>query len=65
MAAEAVKVLAGTGRALVGRILTYHALDSRFREVEVRRNRACAVCGEAPRIHALRAENYARAACSA
>ena len=44
-ALEALKLLAGFGEPLVGRLLLVDALGSRFRELKVRRDPACAVCG--------------------
>lgn len=44
-ALEAMKLLAGFGEPLVGRLLLIDALSSRFRELKVRRDPACAVCG--------------------
>ncbi len=44
-AAEAIKVLAGTGNPLVGRLLILDALDMRWHSVKVRRDPGCAVCG--------------------
>lgn len=45
-ALEALKLLAGFGEPLVGRLLLIDALGSRFRELRVRRDPACAVCGD-------------------
>lgn len=44
-ALEALKLLAGFGEPLVGRLLLIDALTSRFRELRVRRDPACSVCG--------------------
>lgn len=44
-AAEAIKVLSGTGNSLVGRLLILDALDMRWHSVKVRRDPGCAVCG--------------------
>lgn len=44
-ALEALKLLAGFGEPLVGRLLLIDALTTRFRELKVRRDPACAVCG--------------------
>lgn len=44
-ALEALKLLAGFGEPLVGRLLLIDALTSRFRELRVKRDPACAVCG--------------------
>ncbi len=46
-AAEAIKVLAGIGNSLVGRLLILDALDMRWHSVKVRRDPGCAVCGAA------------------
>lgn len=51
-ATEAVKYLLGIGDLLAGRLLTYDSLRLRFREVPVRRNPDCPVCGERPTITA-------------
>jgi molybdopterin/thiamine biosynthesis adenylyltransferase/rhodanese-related sulfurtransferase len=48
-ATEALKLLLGTGTPLVGRLLTYDALGSTFRELKLRRDPACAACGEGAR----------------
>jgi molybdopterin/thiamine biosynthesis adenylyltransferase/rhodanese-related sulfurtransferase len=45
-AVEAIKVLLGLGDPLVGRLLTYDALDQSFRTFKVRRDPACPACGE-------------------
>lgn len=44
-ALEALKVLAGFGEPLVGRLLLIDALGTRMRELRVKRDPACAVCG--------------------
>lgn len=46
-ALEALKLLAGFGEPLVGRLLLIDALSTRFRELKVRRDPACSVCGAA------------------
>jgi len=46
-ALEALKLLAGFGEPLVGRLLLIDAFSSRFRELRVKRDPACAVCGRA------------------
>ncbi|CAD5379747.1 molybdopterin synthase sulfurylase [Pseudomonas sp. OF001] len=45
-ALETLKLLAGFGEPLVGRLLLVDALGSRFRELRVRRDPQCAVCGK-------------------
>ena len=44
---EALKLIAGYGEPLVGRLLTFDAQTTRFAEVKVRRDPRCPVCGEA------------------
>lgn len=44
-ALEALKLLAGFGEPLVGRLLLIDGLGSRFRELRVKRDPACSVCG--------------------
>lgn len=44
-ALEALKLLAGFGEPMVGRLLLIDALGTRFRELRVKRDPACAVCG--------------------
>jgi molybdopterin-synthase adenylyltransferase len=52
-ATEALKHLLGKGDLLTGRLLSYNALTMKFREVPLRKNPACPVCGENPTIVAL------------
>jgi adenylyltransferase/sulfurtransferase len=52
-ATEAVKLILGIGEPLVGRLLTYDALGMRFREVKLRRDPKCPLCGTAPTIKDL------------
>ena len=52
-ATEAVKILLGIGEPLVGRLLTYDALGMRFREVRLRRDPKCPLCGTSPTIKDL------------
>ena len=49
-ATEAVKLLLGIGEPLIGRLMTYDALGMRVREVKLRRDPKCPVCGEHPSI---------------
>ena len=49
-ATEAIKLLIGIGETLTGRLLTYDALTMRFREVKLRRDPKCPLCGEKPTI---------------
>jgi adenylyltransferase/sulfurtransferase len=52
-AAEALKLLLGVGRTLAGRLLLFDAARMSFREIALRRNPACPVCGDAPTVRAL------------
>lgn len=45
-ATEAIKYLLGVGALLTGRLLTYDSAALKFREIAVRRNPACPVCGQ-------------------
>ena len=49
-ATEAVKLMLGIGEPLIGRLVLYDALSMRFREMKVRRNPECPVCGDHPTI---------------
>ena len=52
-ATEAVKLIIGQGEPLIGRLLLYNALKMEFREVKIKRNPACPVCGEHPTVKEL------------
>ncbi len=52
-ATEAIKLILGTGQPLVGRLLLYDALQMRFRELKLRRDTECPICGDHPTIKAL------------
>ena len=60
---EAVKLLLGIGDPLIGRLLTYDALGMRFREVKLRRDPKCPLCGESPTIRDLSIHRTGGAAC--
>ncbi len=62
-ATEAVKILLGIGDRLVGRLLTYDALGMRFREVKLRRDPNCPLCGTSPTIKDLSIHAVGRGAC--
>lgn len=44
-AGEVVKIILGTGRLLTGRLLMYDALEMSFREIAIKRDGGCTVCG--------------------
>ena len=52
-ATETIKLLLGTGDTLIGRLLLYDALDMSFRELRLRKDANCPICGENPTIHEL------------
>jgi adenylyltransferase/sulfurtransferase len=52
-ATEAIKLIIGQGKPLIGRLLLYDALSMRFQELKLRKNPACPVCGENPTIRQL------------
>jgi len=52
-ATETVKLILGIGEPLVGRLLLYDALAMRFRELKLRKNPECPVCGDHPTIREL------------
>ncbi len=52
-ATEAVKLILGVGEPLVGRLMLYDALAMQFRELKLRKNPECPVCGENPTITKL------------
>jgi sulfur-carrier protein adenylyltransferase/sulfurtransferase len=47
---EAIKLAAGIGESLVGRLLLFDALSTEFNEVRIARNPDCPVCGDHPTI---------------
>ena len=47
---EAIKLIIGIGEPLVGRLLHFDALKVKFRELNLRRDAQCPVCGENPTI---------------
>ncbi|HEX6918611.1 MAG TPA: adenylyltransferase/sulfurtransferase MoeZ [Actinomycetes bacterium] len=47
---EAIKLLAGIGDPLVGRLTVYDALEMEYRTVKVRKDPECPVCGKNPQI---------------
>lgn len=52
-ATEVLKIILNKGRTLMGRLLVVDALDMSFREVKIRRNSSCPVCGDEPTITEL------------
>jgi sulfur-carrier protein adenylyltransferase/sulfurtransferase len=49
-AAEVVKLITGIGKPAIGKLFSYDALDFSFRTFKIRRDPACPVCGDNPKI---------------
>ena len=52
-ATEAIKLILGKGESLIGRLLLVDALNMRFRELKLRKNPECSVCGSNPTVTQL------------
>jgi len=52
-ATEVIKLILGNGNPLVGRLLLVDALNMKFRELKLRKNRECPVCGDHPTVTRL------------
>lgn len=52
-ATEAIKLILGKGESLAGRLLLVDALNMRFRELKLRKNPECPVCGDHPTVTRL------------
>ena len=52
-ATEAIKLIIGVGEPLVNRFMIYDALRMRFRELKLRRDPECPVCGDNPTVTEL------------
>ncbi len=52
-ATEAIKLILGTGEPLIGRLLLVDALGMKFRELKLRKNPDCVVCGNHPTVTKL------------
>jgi adenylyltransferase/sulfurtransferase len=52
-ATEAVKLVIGKGTSLIGRLKVYDALEMEFREIPIRKDPECPICGKNPTIHEL------------
>ncbi len=49
---EVIKLILGIGRPLIGRLMTFSALDMEFRTFKIRRDPDCPICGKNPTITA-------------
>jgi adenylyltransferase/sulfurtransferase len=52
-ATEVIKLILGKGEPLIGRLLLVDSLDMRFRELKLRKNPDCPVCGKNPTVTKL------------
>lgn len=52
-AIETVKLILGKGDSLIGRLMLFDALKMKFRELKLRKNPDCPICGVNPTIHEL------------
>jgi len=52
-AMETIKLIIGRGHSLIGRVLLFDALAMKFRELKVRKDPQCPICGEHPTITKL------------
>lgn len=58
-ATETLKLIVGAGTSLIGRLLLFNALEMKFREIKLRRDPRCPVCGKEPTITKLMNEHQA------
>ena len=52
-AIETVKLILGKGESLIGRLMLFDALKMKFRELKLRKNPDCPICGEHPTVTEL------------
>lgn len=50
---EIIKLIIGEGESLIGRLMLLDALDMRFRELKLRKNPDCVICGKNPTVTGL------------
>lgn len=55
---EALKLLLGVGEPLLGRLLTFDALGTRFQELKLRRDPRCPVCAPGARVELIDYERF-------
>lgn len=60
-ATEALKYILGIGELLTNRLLTFNALSTKFREIKLKKNDNCIVCGNNPTITEL--QDYEQPVC--
>jgi adenylyltransferase/sulfurtransferase len=52
-AVEAIKLILGAGKPMIGRLLLFNAMALSFKELKLRKNPECPICGEHPTITEL------------
>lgn len=52
-ATEVIKLIVGIGEPLIGRLIAYDALAMEFRELKVKKDENCSLCGAQPKITEL------------
>ncbi|NRD68798.1 ThiF family adenylyltransferase, partial [Corallococcus exiguus] len=57
-ATEALKLLLGVGESLVGRLLTFDSLGTRFQELKLRRDPECPVCAPGAKVELIDYEQF-------
>ncbi|HEX4802659.1 MAG TPA: molybdopterin-synthase adenylyltransferase MoeB [Myxococcaceae bacterium] len=55
---EAIKLILGVGEPLVGRLLTFDALETRFTELKLRRDPSCPVCADGAKVEFIDYEQF-------
>ncbi|WP_240462319.1 ThiF family adenylyltransferase, partial [Myxococcus sp. CA023] len=60
-ATEALKLILGQGEPLVGRLLTFDALGTRFQELKLRRDTQCPVCAPGATVELIDYERFCAA----
>ena len=57
-ATEALKLILGKGKPLIGRFLIYDALGTDFKVFTLKKNEKCRLCGPSREIASLEDRNY-------
>lgn len=52
-AVEVIKIIIGQGEPLIGKLILYDSLKQKFREMKIRRDSTCPLCGDKPTIKDL------------
>jgi len=50
---EVIKMICGIGEPLKGRLLIFDGLSTRFREIQIKKDKGCRMCGQDPKINKL------------